>query len=82
MTLKDMIACFETIPVGLETSKLPPQAPWFVFHPDAWSLKIWDHFIAMLSIYFFLEVPYRIAFRTAARFGASPIAVSLFLAAL
>jgi hypothetical protein len=69
---EDISALLATIATQKEAVKLAAGTPWFVLHPDLRFLRVWDLVVFYVSQFFFVEVPFNIAFRAAFRLGAQP----------
>ena len=70
VTREDVVACFQTVALMRQRSKLPADATWFVLDPTSLTLFAWDWLMRILSLYMFCEVPFNIAFRASIRLGA------------
>jgi len=51
--LEDFVTICSTIANTRVERKLPPDASWRVFHPDARILLLWDTLIRIVALYFF-----------------------------
>jgi hypothetical protein len=58
----DFEAVLATIAISAPRPTLPSDAKWFIIHPAAWPLRLWDWFVLIIAFFFFLEVPWNIAF--------------------
>lgn len=63
----DLVEFFGSLKNTAERVSLPPGTPWFVIRPGNPALLVWNMFLQLISLYFFIEVPFNIAFRATVR---------------
>lgn len=71
----DVITLMESIQITAVDTTMPEDASRYVFHPDAYVLRnFWDPLMRVLACFFFLEVPFAIAYHPEKAIGtAAPL---------
>lgn len=63
----DLVEFFSSLKNTTERMVLPPGTPWYVIKPGHPFLLMWNMLLQLISLYFFIEVPFNIAFRATVR---------------